>query len=76
MHLVGLADLPPNIFRELGGTLADDFVRNYQEPPSDSDLPFAPYSGGSAMALSLSGAIQDAVGNLVRAFLEVVADDE
>ncbi|HEY2656048.1 MAG TPA: xanthine dehydrogenase family protein molybdopterin-binding subunit [Solirubrobacteraceae bacterium] len=42
----------------------------------DSDLPFAPYSGGSAMALSLSGAIQDAVGNLVRAFLDVVADDE
>jgi xanthine dehydrogenase YagR molybdenum-binding subunit len=42
----------------------------------DSDLPFAPYSGGSAMALSLSGAIQDAVGNLVRGFLDVVADDE
>ena len=42
----------------------------------DSDLPPAPYSGGSAMALSLSGAIQDAVGNLVRAFLDVVADDE
>jgi CO/xanthine dehydrogenase Mo-binding subunit len=42
----------------------------------DSDLPTAPYSGGSALALSLSGAIQDAVGNLVRAFLEVVADDE
>lgn len=42
----------------------------------DSDLPFAPYSGGSGMATSLSGAIQDAVGKLVRAFLEVVADDE
>jgi xanthine dehydrogenase YagR molybdenum-binding subunit len=42
----------------------------------DSDLPFAPYSGGSAMATSLSGAIQDAVGKLVRAFLDVVADDE
>jgi xanthine dehydrogenase YagR molybdenum-binding subunit len=42
----------------------------------DSDLPFAPYSGGSAMALSLSGAIADAVGNLVRAFLDVVASDE
>jgi CO/xanthine dehydrogenase Mo-binding subunit len=41
----------------------------------DSDLPFAPYSGGSAMATSLSGAIQDAVGNLVRAFLDVVAAD-
>jgi xanthine dehydrogenase YagR molybdenum-binding subunit len=42
----------------------------------DSDLPFAPYSGGSGMATSLSGAIRDAVGNLVRAFLDVVADDE
>jgi xanthine dehydrogenase YagR molybdenum-binding subunit len=42
----------------------------------DSDLPFAPYSGGSGMATSLSGAIQDAVGNLLRAFLDVVADDE
>src|ERR1700737_3963255 len=42
----------------------------------DSDLPPAPYSGGSGMATSLSGAIQDAVGKLVRAFLDVVADDE
>jgi xanthine dehydrogenase YagR molybdenum-binding subunit len=42
----------------------------------DSDLPFAPYSGGSGMATSLSGAIQDAVGKLTRAFLDVVADDE
>jgi CO/xanthine dehydrogenase Mo-binding subunit len=42
----------------------------------DSDLPFAPYSGGSGMATSLSGAIQDAVGNLVRAFVDVVADDQ
>ena len=42
----------------------------------DSDLPFAPYSGGSGMATSLSGAIHDAVGNLVRAFLDVVAEDE
>jgi xanthine dehydrogenase YagR molybdenum-binding subunit len=42
----------------------------------DSDLPFAPYSGGSGMATSLSGAIQDAVGNLVMAFLDLVADDE
>jgi CO/xanthine dehydrogenase Mo-binding subunit len=41
----------------------------------DSDLPFAPYSGGSGMATSLSGAIQDAVGKLVRAFMDV-ADDE
>jgi len=42
----------------------------------DSDLPFAPYSGGSGMATSLSGAIHDAVGKLVQAFLAVVADDE
>jgi xanthine dehydrogenase YagR molybdenum-binding subunit len=42
----------------------------------DSDLPFAPYSGGSGMATSLSGAIQDAAGKLVRAFLDVVAADE
>src|SRR6476646_2392846 len=41
----------------------------------DTDLPPAPYSGGSGMATSLSGAIQDAVGKLVRAFLDVVADD-
>jgi xanthine dehydrogenase YagR molybdenum-binding subunit len=42
----------------------------------DSDLPPAPYSGGSGMATSLSGAIHDAVGKLVRAFLELVGDDE
>jgi len=42
----------------------------------DSDLPYAPQSGGSGMATSLSGAIQDAVGHLVRSFLDVVADDE
>jgi CO/xanthine dehydrogenase Mo-binding subunit len=42
----------------------------------DSDMPFAPYSGGSGMATSLSGAIDDAVRNLVRAFLALVADDE
>jgi CO/xanthine dehydrogenase Mo-binding subunit len=42
----------------------------------DSDLPRAPYSGGSGMATSLSGAIQDAVGKLVRALLDVVAADE
>jgi xanthine dehydrogenase YagR molybdenum-binding subunit len=42
----------------------------------DSDLPFAPYSGGSGMATSLSGAIHDAVGNLTRAFVDLVADDE
>jgi xanthine dehydrogenase YagR molybdenum-binding subunit len=42
----------------------------------DSDLPPAPYSGGSGMATSLSGAIRDAVDKLVTAFLEVAAGDE
>jgi xanthine dehydrogenase YagR molybdenum-binding subunit len=42
----------------------------------DSDLPFAPYSGGSGMATSLSGAIQDAVGKLVRALADIVVADE
>jgi xanthine dehydrogenase YagR molybdenum-binding subunit len=42
----------------------------------DSDLPPAPYSGGSGMATSLSGAIQDAVGNLVRAFLDFAVADK
>jgi CO/xanthine dehydrogenase Mo-binding subunit len=41
----------------------------------DSDLPFAPYSGGSGVATSLSGAIHDAVDNVRWAFLDVVADD-
>jgi CO/xanthine dehydrogenase Mo-binding subunit len=42
----------------------------------DSDLPYAPYSGGSGMATSLSAAIHDAVGKLQRAFLDLVAHDE
>src|SRR2546429_3853887 len=42
----------------------------------DSDLPYAPYSGGSGMATSLSAAIQDAVGKLLGAFLDLVAHDE
>jgi xanthine dehydrogenase YagR molybdenum-binding subunit len=42
----------------------------------DSDLPPAPYSGGSGMGTSLSGAIDDAVGNLKQAFLRVVANDD
>ena len=41
----------------------------------DTDLPYAPYSGGSGMATSLSAAIQDAVGRLVGAFLDLVAED-
>ena len=51
-------------------------VDQVQVEIGDSDLPPAPYSGGSGMATSLSGAIQDAVGKLVRAFLDLVADDE
>jgi xanthine dehydrogenase YagR molybdenum-binding subunit len=42
----------------------------------DSDLPSAPYSGGSGMATSLSGAIHDAAGHLLQAFLDVAADDD
>jgi xanthine dehydrogenase YagR molybdenum-binding subunit len=51
-------------------------VDQVQVEIGDSDLPYAPYSGGSGMATSLSAAIQDAVGKLVRAFLDLVADDE
>ena len=42
----------------------------------DSDLPPAPQSGGSGLAASLSGAIHDAAGHLLEAFLNVVADDD
>jgi CO/xanthine dehydrogenase Mo-binding subunit len=42
----------------------------------DTDLPYAPYSGGSGMATSLSSAIQDAASKLLRSFLDLVADDE
>ena len=42
----------------------------------DSDLPPAPQSGGSGLAASLSGAIYDAAGHLLQAFLDVVADDD
>jgi CO/xanthine dehydrogenase Mo-binding subunit len=42
----------------------------------DSDLPFAPYSGGSGMATSLSGAIHDAAGKLIRALADIAAADE
>ncbi|HEX6346482.1 xanthine dehydrogenase family protein molybdopterin-binding subunit [Umezawaea sp.] len=41
----------------------------------DSDLPPAPQSGGSGLAAALSGAVQAAADNLVRAFLDLVADD-
>ncbi|MEA2501719.1 MAG: xanthine dehydrogenase YagR molybdenum-binding subunit [Actinomycetota bacterium] len=42
----------------------------------DSDLPPAPPSGGLGLATSLGGAIHDAAGNLLRAFLSVLADDD
>jgi xanthine dehydrogenase YagR molybdenum-binding subunit len=41
----------------------------------DSDLPPAPQSGGSGLAMSLGAAIYDAAGNLLQAFLNVVAED-
>ena len=41
----------------------------------DTDLPPAPPSGGSALAAALSAAIQETAGNLLRAFLGVVAAD-
>ena len=42
----------------------------------DSDLPPAPQSGGSGLAMSHSAAIHDAAGNLLRALLALVGDDE
>jgi xanthine dehydrogenase YagR molybdenum-binding subunit len=42
----------------------------------DSNLAPAPPSGGSALAMALGGAIHDAAGNLLRAFLDLVADDD
>jgi len=51
-------------------------VDQVQVEIGDSDLPYAPYSGGSGMATSLSAAIQDAAGKLLRAFLDLVAHDE
>jgi xanthine dehydrogenase YagR molybdenum-binding subunit len=41
----------------------------------DTDLPPAPPSGGSGLAAALSAAIQETAGNLLRAFLGVVAQD-
>ena len=42
----------------------------------DSDLPPAPQSGGSGLATALSGAIYDAAGNLLQAFLNLTAGDD
>ncbi|SFR29943.1 xanthine dehydrogenase, molybdenum binding subunit apoprotein [Lentzea waywayandensis] len=41
----------------------------------DSDLPPAPQSGGSGLAVALTGAIQVAAANLLRALLDEVAAD-
>jgi CO/xanthine dehydrogenase Mo-binding subunit len=42
----------------------------------DSDLPPAPQSGGSGLAMSHSAAIHDAAANLMQALLKLVAGDE
>jgi xanthine dehydrogenase YagR molybdenum-binding subunit len=42
----------------------------------DSDLPPAPQSGGSGLAMSLGGAINDGARNLLIAFLSAVAEDD
>jgi xanthine dehydrogenase YagR molybdenum-binding subunit len=42
----------------------------------DSDLPHAPQSSGSGLAMSLGGAIHDGSRNLLIAFLSVVANDD
>ncbi|GAA4256704.1 xanthine dehydrogenase family protein molybdopterin-binding subunit [Dactylosporangium darangshiense] len=41
----------------------------------DTELPSAPMQGGSGMTASLGSAIHDAAGNLIAAFLDLVADD-
>jgi xanthine dehydrogenase YagR molybdenum-binding subunit len=41
----------------------------------DTELPPAPMQGGSGMTASLGSAVHDAAGNLVAAFLDLVADD-
>jgi hypothetical protein len=42
----------------------------------DSDMPFAPNPAGSELAISLSGAVQAAVANVLKALLSLVANDE
>ncbi|MFC6022928.1 xanthine dehydrogenase family protein molybdopterin-binding subunit [Plantactinospora solaniradicis] len=41
----------------------------------DSDLPPAPQSGGSGLAVSLAGALADGASKLLRAFLDIVGSD-
>jgi CO/xanthine dehydrogenase Mo-binding subunit len=42
----------------------------------DTDLPTAPQSGGSGLAMALGGAIHDAAANLLRAVLDLVDNDD
>ncbi|MFK3985626.1 xanthine dehydrogenase family protein molybdopterin-binding subunit [Micromonospora sp. NPDC050397] len=42
----------------------------------DSDLPPAPQAGGSGLAMSLGAALHDAAGNLLRALVGLVTDDD
>jgi xanthine dehydrogenase YagR molybdenum-binding subunit len=42
----------------------------------DSDLPPAPQSGGSGLAVSLSAAIHEAAGAMVQNFVDLVTDDD
>lgn len=51
-------------------------VRQVKVDLGDSDLPPAPQSGGSGLSVSIAGAIQSAVDNLARAFLDLVKDDQ
>ncbi len=64
------------IAAQLAAELLGLDIRQVRVEIGDSDLPSAPASGGSAVAMALGGAIQDAAGHLLRAFLEVVADDD
>ena len=67
--IVDTDGLPPKWWKDLDTDQVHVEIGN-------SDLPPAPYSGGSGMATSLSGPIHDAVGKLVQALPDVVADDE
>jgi CO/xanthine dehydrogenase Mo-binding subunit len=42
----------------------------------DSNMPPTPQSGGSGLAIALSGAVQAAAANVLKALLSVVANDE
>ena len=51
-------------------------IAQVQARLGDSDLPPAPQSGGSGLAISLSAAIQNAAANVMRTLLEIVAHDD